>query len=205
MMGVPIPTRIWTAIGLAVAGIAIFTQDASGGGDLAGSTVLLGDGLCALAAGFYATYDLRLFDLGKKVAPLPLIRTKIATQAILSCGMLAFVGEGGLASAYEYMQSLISSPEDALLIGGAAVWSGLAVNAVAPFLQVAGQQTVGASRAQVLYASQPLWASFLSFIMLHETLGEKGLAGGALFLIAIFFAATAESPDPDCGQTDCEV
>eukprot|EP00979_Chaetoceros_neogracilis_P003714 scaffold656_cov271-Chaetoceros_neogracile.AAC.24 len=205
LTGVPIPNRIWTAIGLALVGIALFTQDISSGGDLAGNTGLMGDALCALAAGFYATYDLRLFDLGKKVAPLPLIRTKIAFQAVLSCGLLALAGDGGIASAYEYTKSMFSSPDDALLIGSAAIWSGFAINAIAPFMQVGGQQTIGASRAQILYASQPLWASFISFFMLNEVLGEKGLAGGFLFLVAIFFAATAESPDPNCGQDDCEI
>jgi drug/metabolite transporter (DMT)-like permease len=206
LTGVPIPNRIWTAIGLALAGITMFTQDAAaGGGDIMNNSSLMGDALCALAAVFYATYDLRLFDLGKKVPPLPLIRTKIAVQAVLSCALLAFANEGGLSSAMDYMHDLIANPNDAVLIGSAALWSGLAINAIAPFMQVSGQQTVGASRAQVLYASQPLWASFLSYFLLNETLSEDGMKGGSLFLIAIFFAATAESPEPDCEEKTCEV
>ena len=206
LTGVPIPNRIWTAIGLALVGITMFTQDAAaGGGDIMNNSSLMGDALCALAAVFYATYDLRLFDLGKKVPPLPLIRTKIAVQAVLSCALLAFVNEGGLSSAMDYMHDLIANPNDAVLIGSAALWSGLAINAIAPFMQVSGQQTVGASRAQVLYASQPLWASFLSYFLLNETLSEDGMKGGSLFLIAIFFAATAESPEPDCEEKTCEV
>lgn len=226
-MGVPIPNRIWSAIGLALLGITMFTQDAisssNGAGDLMGNSVLMGDALCAVAAGFYATYDLRLFDYGKKVPPLPLIRTKIAVQAILSFFLLAFLGEGGLSGAGEYLQELFSSlsisesgsasasvsgilNSDGFMVGAAALWSGLAVNAVAPFLQVSGQQAVGASRAQVVYASQPLWASLLSWIMLKETLGQDGMIGGSLFLVAIALAATAESPDPNCEVKDnCEV
>uniref|UniRef100_A0A7S3V8P1 EamA domain-containing protein n=1 Tax=Chaetoceros debilis TaxID=122233 RepID=A0A7S3V8P1_9STRA len=225
-MGVPIPNRIWYAIGLALLGITMFTQDAissaNGVGDLMGNSVLMGDALCAVAAGFYATYDLRLFDYGKKVPPLPLIRTKIAVQAMLSFGLLAFLGEGGLPGAGEYLQELFSSMtisassasasasdiinSDGFMVGAAALWSGLAVNAVAPFLQVSGQQAVGASRAQVVYASQPLWASLLSWIMLKETLGQDGMIGGSLFLVAIAIAATAESPDPNCEVKDnCEI
>lgn len=205
--GIPIPKRIWTAIGLALAGIAMFTQDAAGAdissaADIMANTSLMGDALCALAAGFYATYDLRLFDYGKKVPPLPLIRTKIAFQAMLSFGILAFAGDGGLMAAKEYLEGMNS--DDALLVGSAALWSGLAINAVAPFLQVGGQQTVGASRAQVLYASQPLWAAILSFSLLGETLNNQGFMGASLFLIAIFFAATAESPDPNCDENECE-
>jgi drug/metabolite transporter (DMT)-like permease len=229
VMGVPIPNRIWSAIALALAGIALFTQDAStvvsaaaatasdpavsssaesAAETIANSGMLQGDILCIIAAGFYATYDLRLFNYGKKVPPLPLIRTKIAVQAMLSCLLLAFLGEGGLNEAANYIGTLISSASsspDAALIGSAALWSGLAINAIAPFLQVSGQQAVGASRAQVVYASQPLWASILSFILLHETLGQNGMIGGALFLTAIFLSASAENPDPNCGVDNCEV
>lgn len=212
-MGIPIPQRIWTAIVLALGGIAMFTQDAAAGSgaaiDWMDNSALVGDALCAVAAGFYATYDLRLFDYGKNVPPLPLIRTKIAVQAILSFAILAFSSEGGLTAAKEYidgllLQSSTTGNDDVMLIGAAALWSGIAINAVAPFLQVGGQQTVGASRAQVLYASQPLWASMLSFVLLGETMGTQGFMGASMFLIAIFFAATAESPDPNCGQNNCE-
>merc|ERR1712038_1546762 len=96
LMGVPVPQRIWTSIALALSGIFLFTQDMTAtGGDVltATNTMLLGDALCVVAATFYATYDLRLFDYGKKVPPLPLIRTKIAFQAFLSCVMLSVLGE----------------------------------------------------------------------------------------------------------------
>jgi drug/metabolite transporter (DMT)-like permease len=210
LMGVPVPKRIWTSIALALSGIFLFTQDMSGGGgnmDTATSTMLLGDALCVVAAVFYATYDLRLFDYGKKVPPLPLIRTKIAVQSFLSCVLLSVLGEhGGLNEIGTYIQDLSSSSSnDLLLVGSAVFWSGLIINALVPFLQVSGQQTIGASRAQVVYASQPLWASILSFVLLGETLGENGLIGGGLFLTAIFIAASAESPDANCGDDNCEV
>jgi drug/metabolite transporter (DMT)-like permease len=212
LMGVPVPKRIWTSIALALSGIYLFTQDMTGAGGsnaadmfTSTNTMALGDALCVVAAGFYATYDLRLFNYGKKVPPLPLIRTKIAVQAMLSCLMVATLG-GGLNEIITYVRD-ISSSTDCFLIGSAVLWSGLIINAIVPFLQVSGQQTVGASRAQVVYASQPLWASILSFTLLGETLGENGLKGGFLFLAAIFLAASAESPDANCNDDNdnCEV
>lgn len=211
LTGVPIPKQIWTAIGLALVGIALFTQDGTAGAaSTAENTVLIGDALCVVAATFYATYDLRLFEYGKKVKPLPLIRTKICVQAVLSFALLAVLGDGGLEGASNYLSGLLTEGgvggnDDILLIGAAAMWSGLAINALAPFLQVGGQQTVGASRAQVVYASQPLWAAGLSFFLLHETLGRNGIIGGTLFLVAIFLSASAETPDSDCGVDNCEV
>ena len=67
------------------------------------------------------------------------------------------------------------------------------------------QQAVGATRAQVIYASQPLWAALISLCLLGETLGREGLYGGLFFLIAIFLAASAKVPEPNCEEDICEV
>ena len=196
IQGVPIPPRIWGAIGLALGGVGIFSQDPS----QADCASVQGDLMCALAAVFYATYDLRLFKWGKIVNTSELITTKMATQSALSLGLLvALSGE----ETKEYIAGVTS--EDAMLAASVVIWSGLAVNCVAPYLQVSGQQAVGPSRAQILYASQPLWASVMSFVFLHEAFGTEGLIGGSLFLVAMFLAATAEMPDPNCPAKECEV
>lgn len=195
IMGVPIPRRIQGAVVLALAGVFMFTQDVS---ESAANASAMGDALCVVAAIFYATYDLRLFHWGKKVAARQLITGKIATQAALSVGLLAACGS------QETMEFMQSSPKLEFLIP-AILWSGVAVNAVAPFLQVGGQQAVGPTRCQTIYASQPLWASIMSFVFLGETVGTQGLVGGGAFLAALFLAATSEAPDPDCGKANCEV
>jgi len=196
IQGVPIPPRIWGAIGLALGGVFIFSQDPS----QVDCASVQGDVLCALAAVFYATYDLRLFKWGKIVNTSELITAKMVTQSALSLGLLvALSGEETRA----YIAGATS--DDVLLAASVVMWSGLAVNCVAPYLQVSGQQAVGPSRAQILYASQPLWSSVLSFVFLHEAFGTEGLIGGSLFLVAMFLAATAEMPDPNCPAKECEV
>eukprot|EP00536_Pseudo-nitzschia_multiseries_P005185 jgi/Psemu1/285602/fgenesh1_pg.94_\ len=178
-----IPNRVKLSIGLAVAGVICFSQDGLGPGlglagvtnaaaataaattngdtidamvaaaatatsaatatttattTTSGSTRLVGDGLCVLAAVCYSAYDLRLYEYGKKVEDdKELITNKIAVQACLSVLLL-----------------------------------GVAVNAVAPLLQVGGQQVVGPTKCQTLYASQPLWAAILSYVWLGETLAN---------------------------------
>jgi drug/metabolite transporter (DMT)-like permease len=195
IMGVPIPQRIWTAIALALAGVAMFTQDGNGNG----VTTVQGDVACIAAAVMYATYDLRLFHWGKLVEPLKMISAKIVTQTVLSVAVLV-----AFAAAPSMDFLLLASPHDLQLVAFIAIWSGLAVNALAPFLQVGGQQAVGPARAQILYASQPLWASLMSLVLLGETVGPLGLVGGAAFLGAMMLAATAELPDPNCDKTICE-
>lgn len=81
------------------------------------------------------------------------------------------------------------------------LWSGLAVNAVAPFLQVEGQQILGPTRCQTIYASKPLWAASMSYAFLGETVGVQGSTGGVAFLAALFLAATASSSETSSSDT----
>jgi drug/metabolite transporter (DMT)-like permease len=192
IQGVPIPKRIQFSVALALAGVICFTQDPTG------TPSATGDALCVVAAIFYATYDLRLFSWGKKVAPRLLITTKIGTQALLSAGLL-------FALDWQNSLSYLTSDPNWMAIAPVVLWSGVAVNAVAPFLQVGGQQACGPTRCQTIYASQPLWAALLSFFFLGEMVGVKGAIGGTAFLSALLLAATAEPPDADCGEINCEV
>ena len=214
IQGVPIPKRIQWSIVLALAGVVCFTQDPTG------TPSLVGDGLCVLAAIFYATYDLRLFSWGKQVVPRRLITGKIATQAMLSLGLLLTAGStsglfGGAASSsldtvsdlsawQETIHYLSDNPQWTVLIP-VVLWSGVVVNALAPFLQVAGQQAVGPTRCQTIYASQPLWAGIMGFVVFGDTIGWQGVVGGSAFLTALFLAATTEAPDAECGKKQCEV
>uniref|UniRef100_A0A7S4B2M3 EamA domain-containing protein n=1 Tax=Chrysotila carterae TaxID=13221 RepID=A0A7S4B2M3_CHRCT len=138
--GVPIPTRIWTAIGLALAGMALFTQDPDATGVSA-----QGDLFCVFTAVLYSVYDLRLFHWGKRVGPLQLITAKVGVQAALSVGLAV-----ALTSSDEFNAFLngINGDNVGLLLL-VALWCGVAVNALAPLLQVEGQQLVGPARAQV--------------------------------------------------------
>ena len=202
IMGVPIPRRVQFSVALALAGVFMFTQDSSA--DLSNMpNVALGDALCVLAAVFYATYDLRLFQWGKLVKPLDLITNKIATQAAFSILLLLAAGREEMMQFLSSNAELFSSSN--ILLAVVVLWSAVAVNAIAPFLQVGGQQAIGPTRAQTLYASQPLWAAILSCICLGETVGIQGVVGGSAFMAALFLAATAEAPDPDCGAENCEV
>lgn len=198
IMGVPIPQRIQVSVALALGGVALFTQDHVGGAVVPPNQTF-GDILCVIAAIFYATYDLRLFSWGKLVAARELITSKIATQALFSSLLLA--GAGWTETAEFFSNSDSFSPVLIALV----LWSGFMVNAIVPFLQVGGQQAIGPTRSQTIYASQPLWAAIMSFFFLGETIGLTGAVGGTAFLVALFLAATAEAPDPHCGKQNCEV
>ena len=186
--GVPIPPRIWAVV-LALTGVFVFTLDP------APAATGPREGRFALRAGrhLYATYDLRLFERFESRS----FHTDHDEdrQAALVAPRRGVVGR----------PQLDEFDGDLWPVAAAASWSGGFVNAFGSVLQVSGQQAVGPARAQVVYASQPLWAAILSLIFLGETVGVEGCVGGALFIAACFLAATAPEPDPNCGVENCEV
>ena len=141
IQGVPIPRRIWAAVGIALCGLVLFTDDPSG----SSSASLTGDLACVGAAVFYALYDLRLFVWGKRVTPLRLITNKVGAQAAVSLTLLLVFG---FADTYEFANT--ASTAEIATVALPILWSGVVVNGVAPFLQVGGQQAIGPARAQVI-------------------------------------------------------
>jgi drug/metabolite transporter (DMT)-like permease len=193
LCGVPIPCRIQGSVALALMGVFLFTQDSTanvaGTTSIAQSTQQLGDLLCIVAAGFYATYDLRLFQWGQCVAPRPLMVRKIFFQAVLAITFLC-ISQEPVGELWQNASRWCTPTILALV-----VWSGFIVNALVPFLQVTGQQIIGPTRSQTIYASQPLWASLMSFALLGEIVGFQGFVGGSAFLVALMLAATTEPPE----------
>ena len=193
-MGVPISKRILTAIGLALSGIALFTQDHTNVAQIENiSDTVKGDALCVLAAVFYATYDLRLFQWGQRIDARPLMTNKIFVQALLS-GILLVAGMGGLPETWSLLQdySTWCTPTTVALIA----WSGITVNCLVPFLQVGGQQAIGPTTSQTIYSSQPLWAAIMSYVWFGEKIGPMGLVGASAFLGALYLAATDKGEAP---------
>jgi drug/metabolite transporter (DMT)-like permease len=196
LQGEKIPRQIQIAIGLALAGVYAFTQDpnsSAAASGIAASQMTTGDLLCIAAAVFYSLYDIQTFKWGKVVPRTELVTTKIGTQAVLSIGLCAAL------AGQDTLSYFTSQSTNELLTGSlipVVLWSGLIVNALATFLQVGGMQAVGPTRAQTIFASQPLWSSLLAFWLLGETVGFQGAVGGGAFLLALFLAATAPKEIP---------
>lgn len=188
-----IPRQIQLAVVMALAGIVAFTQDPTGASvaetALDPATMQMGDGLVLGAAFFYSLYDIQTFYWGREVPRTELVTIKIGFQAFLSVVLCA------LAARDDVMDYLAQGPDWTVVLP-VILWSGLIVNALATFLQVGGMQSVGPTRAQTIFASQPLWASILNFVFIGETMGLQGLLGGGAFLGALFLAATAKAPKP---------
>ena len=195
-----IPRRVQLAVALALAGIFAFTQDPSGVSDttIDAAQMQTGDLLVLGAAFFYSLYDIQTFYWGKEVPRTELVTIKVGFQAILSCVLCAAVAQG------DVLDYFANEPNYGVLVP-TVLWSGLIVNALATFLQVGGMQAVGPTRAQTIFASQPLWASLMNFFFLGDVMGPQGLVGGGSFLGALFLAATSDGPTvPEDTETDAK-
>jgi drug/metabolite transporter (DMT)-like permease len=191
IQGEKIPRQIQLAVALALVGIVAFTQDPTGSSDVAidAAQIQLGDTLVLGAAFFYSLYDIQTYYWGREVPRTELVTIKIGFQAVLSCIVCA------IAARTEVMDYIASGPDLKVMIP-VVLWSGLIVNALATFLQVGGMQSVGPTRAQTVFASQPLWASIMNYVFIGEIMGTQGFLGGGAFLGALFLAATADAPKP---------
>ena len=141
-----------------------------------------------------------MYEYGKNIkgrAVQHLVTTKTGTQAFLSIGLLLLAPLPGASSprqesSLEYLHALAeTSTEVWVPVVAALLWIGVVVNAIAPLFQVSGQQILGPTKCQTIYASQPLWAAMLSAALLGERLGPSGVVGGMIFLVALVLAATA--------------
>jgi len=203
LQGERISRQMQAAVALALLGVFAFTQDPNSAaeGAEAIATQNIGDALCVACALFYSFYDIQTFKWGKIVPRTQLVTTKIGTQALLSVALCAALARD------ESVEFFASNPD---LLGGGSLlipvvlWTGLIVNALATFLQVGGMQAIGPTRAQTIFASQPLMSAILSFIFLGETIGIQGAVGGSAFLFALYLSITSPK-DEEPEEVDGEV
>ena len=63
-------------------------------------------------------------------------------------------------------------------------WLGIVTTVFAIFLQGIALQTATATDAAITFSSEPVWASFFGFLLLHEQLGPNAYIGGTIIMIA---------------------
>lgn len=154
---------------LACAGIGLMTWE--GGANLAGDSLTLG---CAFA---YAVYVILLSRRIHAHASLDLAATQIVAMAIIGVAWLLI---GDLSRG-----TLATLPVRARLEWPALLYLGVIASAGMLFLQAVGQRHVSAEQAAVIYAMEPVFAALFGWLWLRETLGARGLVGGALVVLAV--------------------
>lgn len=101
---------------------------------------------------------------------------------------------GGDFSGVDYLKSIPTLGGDNLTTTLLCIiWIGMATNAFATWAQISGQQRVGASRAAIFYATQPVWAVVLSVMIGLDTLSTFEVIGGMLIVSGSVLLALADN------------
>lgn len=182
LIGRRVPRNAYLAAVLALAGIGAMSFE--------GGAFGLGDAWVLACAVSYAVYVLMLEVVAHKHDPMHLTAVQLAVVALL----------GLIWSAPELARDGLPRLE-------ASAWAsvtylGLVATAGTTFVQALAQRWVAAFEAAVLYALEPVFAAVFSFALLGETLGWRGLLGGALILGAMVFS---QRPTADSGGLEVHV
>jgi drug/metabolite transporter (DMT)-like permease len=171
--------RVWTAVGLATAGLAVLSLQglAFGGGAM---LTLLGALMYALHVVGLSVWSRRDTVLGLTVVQLVVI-TVVCTLGALPVG-IALPHSGTDWAVLVYM---------ALIAGGIAL-----------VVQTWAQAHVSATRAAITMTMEPVWAATFAVLFGGEQLGLRAVVGGLLVLTAMYVVELGDRPSrlPDADE-----
>jgi drug/metabolite transporter (DMT)-like permease len=175
-MGERLAGSLWAAVGLATVGLYLLSVKAD-------FSVAPGDWLQLVSAFIWAAHVVLVGVLARRHDPL-----RLAIAQYLVCGGLSLAW-GLYAEPLSAAGLLQAAP--AIIYGGA-----LSVG-VAYTLQVVAQKTAIASHAAIIYSSEGLFSALAGWAVLGESLGLRGITGGALMLAAMLLAQWRRTPDAE--------
>lgn len=168
-LGRAVKVASWAGVALAVAGLALLTRPWTD--DLAGA-VRLGD---ALTAGCALAFALQIVWTSEYAPRHPLVPLVLVQVAVTFAGALllipfedAFLDLGGLPR-----------------FAGTVAFTGVAMTAVAFFVQNWGQRHTTAVRAALIFSLEPVAAALFSWGWGGEPLGAWDWAGGGLIVLGV--------------------
>lgn len=193
----PIPPSTWASALAAFCGTALLSSD--------GLAPNVGDAWSALAALASAFFILRLQEASAACAGSG--RSLNAVTLLVACALCALwcaaiaivrapdaLAGGDVAAAYgggavtalgvELAAFGHDASEFAATEWRPLLYLGVVCTGLCSWAQTTGQRSVGAEQAAIVYATDPLWAAFFSWLSLGESLGARGWAGAALIFAA---------------------
>jgi drug/metabolite transporter (DMT)-like permease len=161
---------VLAGLALAFAGGVVLT----GAGDSLSGGLTLADGLTLLCALAFAAQMVALSVVARRHGALSLALSQSVVTAVAALALSPMA------------ETLVLRPTGPALFSLA--FNGLVASALLLGLQAWGQRSTSASRAAVLFASEPVWATFFAFLLWHQRPGPRDLSGGALILAGILIA-----------------
>ncbi|GGK37352.1 permease [Deinococcus malanensis] len=170
------PLALWVALPLAVLGLGLLSWE--------GGALVAGDAWALACAVTYAGFIVALEGTATRHQPLA-----FTFAQVLSVTVMAWIWAALSAPAQLW------PPEAAW---GPLLYLGVLATAVTTLLQTIGQRTVSAAEASLIYALEPVTASFFSFLLIQERVGLRGAVGGFLVVVAtVLSQRTQPEPQPE--------
>ena len=194
--------RLWVSCLLALLGVCLVLVDPQSGasaGTLLASFLAMpnqGDLLVCLSAVFYSMHVCRLGTFAGKVNAVRLARVKSLTElcasAVLMVSLFLFdAGRWGAISSF--ISGVLAAPLWPLSpVWLAVLWNGVIATALTNSMQSYGQQRVSPTTANLLYTTQPIWATFFSFAFLHDQLSSTAVGGIIILIGAVLLSSTGD-------------
>ena len=185
----PVSNRLWAAIALSLAGLALVAQVWQGF-----SFNLLGVFAGLLCAVILALYWL-LGEAGQKkrdgvsLTMWGFIFASITWAILQPWWNFPF-------SILREMSEPLTSTFPPLPIWGIMLW-GVLLGTIAPFLLVLGSlRRIGAQRAGIVATTEPLWAGLIAIVVLGETLNWIQALGASIVVVGVVLAETSRRMSP---------
>lgn len=172
------PLTLWTALPLAVAGLALLSWE--------GGALVVGDGWALACAFTYAGFIVALERLAHRHPPLPFTLAQLLAVTVLGGAWLLLSG------------APLMPPGAAW---GPLLYLGLVATALTTWMQTVGQRSVSAAQASLIYALEPVAATLFSFLLIHERVGLRGALGGLLVVAATVLSQRADASMPPHAET----
>ncbi len=161
------------AVALAFLGLALLSWPREGGSFNRGDLL----SLCCAAA--YAVHLLLTSHMARRHDTTLLTLVQVATVALLSWAVI--LGSGS---------PLWPVPSPALR---GILWTALLATALAYYVQTTFQRYTSAIQTAVIFTLEPVFAGFFAVLLGGETLGARGVAGGALIVLAMLVGQLSEA------------
>lgn len=183
----PVGNRIWVAIALTIAGLAMVAQIWKGA-TLDALGVAAGLALALALAAYWL-----LGESGQE--------RRDALSLTMWGFVFATVTWSVIAPWWSFPWEVLGYRTEPLVSGWPAlpVWSlmvwGVLLGTIAPFLLVLGSlRRVGAQRAGIVGTTEPLWAGLIALLLLGETITPVQGLGGLVVLAGVVVAETSRQP-----------
>lgn len=170
MLGGKLSFKVIIGSILACFGIGLMSWD--------GGSNWFGDGATLICALSYAAYVLMLARMTQRHTPRSLATTQIIMMALI----------GAVALPFGDVSQLASLPERLMPILPVIVFLGAIATAGMLFLQAIGQRRVSATKAALIFALEPVFASLFSWLWLGEQLSQRAALGGGIVVLAVILS-----------------